>query len=384
MEGKMINWKKIFKPVLILLLISFLIPLGSHWQHAQAASSEKVFKLRFTTIHPPIDPMNSVVNESWIRWLERESGGRLKVTLYPSASLAAPPDTYDAARTGLVDIGEHCAITTPGRFSISEVVTLPMVVKHPGSRATSLALMDLYKKYPAIQAEYPDVKVLVFHGAGCSQLLSIDKPIRTLDDWKGKNVISMGGYGAKFVSALGGTPVSMDMTEYYDALAKKVVDGHMCNWQAVQIHKYNEVVKYATECGIMMDTFFVQVMNMKTWNSLPPDLQALFIGENAWRMANINGYIFDKADVAAKDIFNQQLKERNLPEIYTLPEDERAKWEAKAQKVREEWIKDSESKGAPAADILKDAIMLAEKYNYSTTPFDGIEKTLHDWGAAGY
>ena len=55
--------------------------------------------------------------EPWAKKLEQESGGKLKVEIYPSMQLGGKqPQLYDQAKDGVVDIVWTVSGTTPGRF----------------------------------------------------------------------------------------------------------------------------------------------------------------------------------------------------------------------------------------------------------------------------
>ena len=164
----------------------------------------KVIELTIANQHPGEFPMNRVINESWGRWLERESGGRIKLRILPSETVAKAADIFDAARTGIVDIGCQFLAMTPGRFPLNEVVELPLIFS--SSRAAALTHMALYEKYPELQNEFKGVKVLGFHYNGPAQVHTLNKPIRALQDWKGQVIVGWGPYAANIISALGGTP----------------------------------------------------------------------------------------------------------------------------------------------------------------------------------
>ena len=67
--------------------------------------------------------------EPWAKRVEEQSAGRLKFELYPTMQLGgAPPDLYDQAKDGVVDIVWTVLGYTPGRFSKSEVFELPFLL----------------------------------------------------------------------------------------------------------------------------------------------------------------------------------------------------------------------------------------------------------------
>src|SRR5580765_6666874 len=62
---------------------------------------------------------------AWGERLDKESGGRLKVTIYPNGQLVGPPNRQlDAARNGIVDMAFVLHGVTPGRYPMTELVNL--------------------------------------------------------------------------------------------------------------------------------------------------------------------------------------------------------------------------------------------------------------------
>ncbi len=339
----------------------------------------KIIELTIANQHPGEFPMNRVVNEAWGNWLSRESGGRVKLTILPAETAAKAADLFDAARAGIVDIGCQMLAMTPGRFPLNEVVELPLIFT--SSRAAALTHMALHKKYPELQAEFKGVKVLGFHFNGPAQVHCLNKPIRALQDWQGQVIVGWGPYAADIIKALGGTPEMIGPPELYDALAKGVVDGNLVEWEGQHLWHYDDVAKYSTNADLYI-TPFVHVMNLDKYNSLPPDIQALLTGENTKNFHELHGYNFDKDDAEYKELIDNAYLKKGADGIYTLPEEEKAKWVDAIKPVRESWVRAMTAKGAPAQAILDDALRLAKKYEKTSAAH--CEQTLCDWGAAGY
>ena len=118
----------------------------------------------------------------WARELEERSGGRVKVQVFPSMQLGGKAsDLYGQARDGVVDIVWTSQGYSPGRFSLTEVFELPFVCA--GAEATSLAMMEFYRKW--MQDEYADTHPLVFHATAPAHIHTTDRPVRTLEDLAG-------------------------------------------------------------------------------------------------------------------------------------------------------------------------------------------------------
>src|SRR5512136_2709733 len=161
-----------------------------------------------------------------------------------------------------------CLSYTMGRFPLSEVLDLPL-----GSRSGLMAtrlVNDFYDRFKP--KELDDVKVMYLHGHGPG-LLRTKTPVRTLEDLKGMKIRAT-GTSAAIVSALGGAPVAMPMSDSYDALSRGVTQGILCPTESLQGWKLGEVVKYSTQdYGAAYSITFFVVMNKARWNSLPADVQ---------------------------------------------------------------------------------------------------------------
>ncbi len=353
------------------------------------AAPSKVYELTFAVQHPITAPMMSVVNPGWYNWLDRESGGRIKITPLPSEQAAKAPDLYDAAADGVVDIACQMPAFQPGRWTLSEVMQLPFIFDFPGSRACAKTAWALFQKYPEIRDQLgdgKDVKVIGFHANGLAHVHTTKKDIRKMEDLKGLVLIALGSVGAKSMSALGATPESIMPGEMYDALAKGVTDGNALEWEGEFIWSLNELVHYSIQSGIFV-SLFVHVMNMDTWNSLPRDLQKLFEGDNADRWGELHGYNFDKDDIMFRDMLDAQYKKEGGPGVIVLSPEERARWAKACEPIQEEWVKEAAKTvgEAKARAILEDAKKFAKQYaGYPDEACPKCAGTLKDWGAPGY
>ena len=64
----------------------------------------------------------------WVKKVEADFQGKIKIDIFPSMQLGGtPPQLYDQARDGVVDIVWTLPGSTPGRFPTSEVIELPFI-----------------------------------------------------------------------------------------------------------------------------------------------------------------------------------------------------------------------------------------------------------------
>jgi TRAP-type C4-dicarboxylate transport system substrate-binding protein len=101
-----------------------------------------------------------------------------------------------------------------------------------------------------------------------------DKPVHTPADLKGLNIRVPSRTAGLLVEAWGGNPVSMPVSEIYNAVQTGVIDGAMIDGTATHAFKLGEVANYLT---VGMDStispFFI-LMNRDAFEALTPEQQA--------------------------------------------------------------------------------------------------------------
>ena len=88
------------------------------------AMAESKMHIKFSTWHPP---MSREVKTVWIPMLEelkKRSNGRITYTLYAGSALGKGPEHFDIVKNGLSDMGYFTATWTPGRFPMTDVLSL--------------------------------------------------------------------------------------------------------------------------------------------------------------------------------------------------------------------------------------------------------------------
>jgi len=93
-------------------------------------------------------------------------------------------------------------------------------------------------------------------------------------DVKGLKFRSSGAVQSAMVQGLGGSPVTLPITEVYTSLEKGVIDGVVTAFTAMVGYRLWDVVNYSINANLTATPMAV-AMNKKTWNSLPPDIQEI-------------------------------------------------------------------------------------------------------------
>ena len=258
-------------------------------------NTEKVTTLRFSHFMTATDNINTEGFEPWARKIEADSKGRLKVEIYPSATLSKPGATYDATAKGIVDIGMQVQGYTAGRFPLTQVLELPGI-----SNTAEQQTCILYKLYKdgAISSEYEDTHLLSLMGSGQGALHTVNKPIRTPADMKGMRIRQPSVVAAHIIEAAGAAPVGMPASDTYTSLQRGVIDGLAFTWQPIQAFRLDELLSHHTNIPFYNSTFVV-TMNKDKYNSLPDDLKKVIDDNSGMLMSERIAKIFDESNEAA-------------------------------------------------------------------------------------
>ena len=307
-------------------------------------------KLNYSVFFPA-PHKNAVLATEWAKEIEKRTGGKVQITVFPGGTLTPADKCYDGVVKGISDIGFSVLAYTRGKFPLTEVSDLPLGMKS-GLVATKV-INDYYKKFKP--KEFDEVKVMYLHGHGPG-IIHSKKEVKTLEDLKGMK-IRCTGMAAKIAGALGATPVAMPMGETYDALSRGVVDASMAPQEALQGWKWGEVVKFTIEdWGASYSSGMFVVMNKDKWNSLPPDIQKIIEKVNEEYIEK-QGKTWDEIDKAGRDYTVARGNK-----ILSLSRDENLKWEKAVKPLLDGYKKNMKDKGFPGEEVLSFYLQTIYKY----------------------
>jgi len=274
--------------------------------------------------------------------IEEKSNGRITFTVYAGGVLGGGNEQYDIVRTGKADMGNHSGLSyLPGRFPLNDVLSLPGAFAcTEAAQEVVLALQDriLYK-------EHPDVRLLSTFQSQVFYLYTADKPVRDIEDMQGLKIRSSGGIITPAITALGGIPITMAVPDLYLSLQTGVVDGGILGPSAIVSFKMADVIKHVLkfELGYAAQ---VIIMNHKTWEKIPDDLQPIITGA-ARKVGTYEVAIFAKDDPAV----DAEIIKRG-GSTYTLPSYKEGRWVGALETVVREWVADLKAQGLPVKELM--------------------------------
>jgi len=241
----------------LLLAGLLLLPLGT--LHAQTV-------LRFAQLVPPTHPYHSGILVPWIAEVERATQGRVKIEI-TTAPMGPMGRNFDLAEQGIADITAGNHALTPGRFEVTQIVQTYVGTDSPES--VSVAFWRTYKKYLEKANEHSNTHVLALHNSGSLHIFSSEKEIKSANDLKGLKLLAPGSTASKMTTNLGAVPLIRPPPEYYDTVAKGIVDGVIGTNSSIGGFKVEPLVKYTVQVpgGLHFSSFFV-VVNKNKWEAL--------------------------------------------------------------------------------------------------------------------
>ncbi|MGQ9649937.1 MAG: TRAP transporter substrate-binding protein [Phycisphaerae bacterium] len=336
---------KAFSLIAIAVAVSGIL-LTTGCRDQGAGGKARPIELNYSVFFPDVHIVCQTA-KAWAEEIEKRTDGKVKIRIHPGGTLTAADKCYDGVVNGISDIGMSCFAYTRGRFKLLEGLDLPLGYPN-GATATRIAT-ELTMKYKP--AELDDVHVLYVHAHGPG-ILASKKAVRTLEDMKGLKVRAT-GLSAKIVDAFGGVPVAMPQGDTYEALQKGVVEATFCPIETLKGWKQGEVINFVTDSScIGYTTAMFVVMNKKTWDNLPDDIQKVFT-ETSREWVSKQGAAWDEADREGTAFVKELGRE-----IITLSPEEQARWKERVQPILDEYVAAAEAKSLPGAAFLKDIQMM--------------------------
>jgi len=315
--------------------------------------------LKLHHLLPPVAHAHKNMLVPWAEKVGKESGGRLKIDIYPAMQLGGkPPQLAGQAADGVVDIVWTVLGYTPGRFTKTEVFELPFM--HTNTTATNKAITEYVKKHgDEFEKDYKLISVFVHAG----QVFHSHKPIRTVADIKGMKIRTPTRTGGWMIEAMGATPIGAPVPKIPEMLSKKIVDAVLIPYEVTMPLKTAEMVDYHTSLGDPKvsrpnTTVFMIAMNKAKYESLAPDLQKVIDNNSGEHLSEWLGEIWDAAEVPGIN------KAKASGELIVMSAAETAKLRAMTEKpVTDRWIAAMKEKGVDGQALVDEARALIAKYS---------------------
>jgi len=317
-----------------------------------AAQQGKAIELTYGTPYGIEHPF-SIVDKKWIEKIEKETNGRVKIKPYWGGAVLGGQDAVQELQQGAVDIGFVNPSTSKSGFQIFKASMLFFYGVDNLDTGAKI-WKEMLAKFPEIEREYKDLKVLCW-GGSLNQLV-MRKPVRKIEDLRGMRIKTVGDVSTA-LAQLGVEGVSMSNSEVYVGLQKGILDGNIAPVETLESLKFADVAKYVVMINFYRTHAGMRMMNLKKWNSLPPDIKKVF--EN-----NIDFYGREtEAEFNRTCDHAMEVGKKLGIEFIPMPKSEMVKFYAPIKAMAEKQAKDLDNMGLPGTKILAEAQRLVQQYS---------------------
>ncbi len=294
---------------------------------------------------PPSHALTKDILAGWAQQVEKGTEGRVKFQMLPKHP-AAPPNTFDAVRDGLVDVSFVTASYTPARH------VFPKLPELAGGGATaeinSVAYSRIHWKHLHKAGEYNGVKLLGVFTHGPGQMFNTKRAINKIEDLAGMKIRTGGGISEEMARALGTSAFVKPAPESFELLNSGVADGVFFPLESINSFKLGSVIKYGTMFpGGFYGSAFGFFMNEDKWNKLAKADQDAITAVSGEALARMAGKAWDAVDKIAFE----EMKKAGIAITDASPELIKGVQE-KAAIIEQEWVKAATAKGIDGAKIL--------------------------------
>lgn len=290
----------------------------------------------------PSHPMNNAVFTPFAEKLAELSGGELTVTMFPGGALnSVPPKQYSILIDGVADVAFALPGYTAQLFPVATSVTIP------GICTDAIHCTEaLWRAKDVIEKEF-DAKLLALWSNEPPVLFSKDFPIQTLEDLEGKIVRVTSASDIDYVEALGASAVSQPVSVINQNLTNGVIDVIMIGSSGSLSFKLHEPANYITTNVPGSGSAFVLLMNKDVWNALT-DEQKAWVDAASGKELSMSGARAYNA-IGKKGL---EVAAENGVEIFELPPEERARWDAAIEPVLQTWRQTEIGQGLTGQEIF--------------------------------
>ena len=289
------------------------------------------FTMKVGYVVPESYPHHIAAAEVMKPYIEKESGGRIEVELYPNGQLGQDRQLCESLQLGALEMALPSTTVFAGFIPDFQLMDLPYLFtsKEQVRKALDGEVGALFADLARTQGLY----ILGYGDIGFLHISNNVRPIEKLEEAAGLKIRVMENpVSIATAKALGMNPSTMTFGEVYTALQQKVVDGQEHCINVTRNMKFNEVQKYYSLTGEAFSSISV-VVSEQFMDSLPDDLKEV-VRESVRRFSARQREVCDEQEVANL----KELKDKGL-QVNELSPEEKARFIEATRSVRETYAK---------------------------------------------
>ena len=315
----MFNSSFLLRITLVLVTLLAVVSCGGNQSGSvQSAPSaeQQTYEWKLVTSWPKNFPGLGKAPETFSKYVERMSGGRLKVKVYGAGELVPAFEVFDAVAQGTVQMGHAGAYYWKGKAPAAQIfsaIPFGMNVTEFNGWLHYGGGMELWREL------YEPFGVIPFAGGNTGVQMAgwFKKEVNSLEDLQGLKM-RIPGLGGEVFKKVGGVPVALSGGELFTSLQSGAIDATEWvgpyNDLAFGLYKAADYYYYSGwhEPGTGLEF----TVNKQAFEALPEDLQAII--EVATRAVNQD--MLDEYTARNNDA-TQALIDKHGVDMRPLPDD---------------------------------------------------------------
>lgn len=245
------------KRLAVLLLVTLLTACS---RPLPAGVTELVYASPYGPGHP-----FSRADQRWIAFVEKASGGSLRIRPIWSGALISSDMSMEELRHDVADVGLITPIYVKGGTHLIRLQS--GFYSGADSIESQVKLYHCIAADPEVGRELVGLKVLAVQGGSLPGIVTRDRPVRSLADLKGLRLRAPTEL-LRVLGALGVDAVNMPMGDVYSAMAKGEIDGVVAPPDTFKALHFAEIARYYNTLPIPRGAYPARAMNIAKWNSL--------------------------------------------------------------------------------------------------------------------
>lgn len=235
-----------------------------------ALAQKTIMKMGWTTSDGATDPY-AIGARAFKEELEKRSGGRIEVQLFPNRQLGDEKDMLEGMRFGTVDAGIITNAVIANVEPSFQLNDLPFLYANESQAHKVLdgEVGDTLARKLAAKGVY----VLGYMEGGFRNMINNRRPVAEPSDVTGvKYRVMQNPVFIDMFSSLGGSAVPMAWGETFTAVQQGTIDGLEIPIAVISSNKYNEVTKYLSLTNHTYSAIGLLV-SKRSFDRLPDDLK---------------------------------------------------------------------------------------------------------------
>lgn len=282
--------------------------------------------------------------------IEEKTDGAVAVTIYANEQLGDEQTIAESVVAGSCDVGFSEGSVWATVVNKPEVAVFGLPFQLSGPDAAQEVTKDLIKPEMNKLLEGTDIYCLGNVYSGFRHMLSVKKPIKTVEDLKGmKFRVPNATIYVQMFEDMGANPTTTAFSETYQALQQGVVEACECDLANIVQQNWHEVNNYMSKTYHLCANNVICI-NRAKWDSYPEDIQAAILEA----VEESEDYCFE-IRATADDEYIGAIEEAEV-EIYEVPAEELARMKEACQPIYDEF------EGYGLTDLIKKIDDISAKY----------------------